>query len=94
MSIEMHPRETEGGGEEEDFYYDYDYTGRGGNHRTSGFHEMTCVCEDEIKVELWVDERGEEVENEGLEIDHEHETLDGEKLYHREPHMNEVHKTK
>lgn len=79
-------REQEGGGEEDD-YDDYEYgyyRGRGGNRRTSGFMTMVHVCNDEISVEKWVDETGETVENKGLEIDHEHETIDGEKLFHRE----------
>ena len=76
-------RKQEGGGEEDDYGYGY-YRGRGGNRRTSGFMTMVEVCNDEISVDKWVDETGEKVENEGLEIDHEHETIDGEKLFHRE----------
>ena len=55
------------GSAEEDGWYG---GGRYGRCRDGSVnHPMVDVCEDEISVDKWVDETGEEVENEGLEID-------------------------
>ena len=51
---------------------------------SSGTHFMEDVNEDTIKIEKWVNETGAEVENEDLEIDYDHETVDGEALFHRD----------
>ena len=79
-------RQVSGGGNESEFDYGYYRRGYGrGRSRSPEFHTMEYIGNIDISVEKWVDERGEEVENKGLEIDDEHETLDGEQLFHREP---------
>ena len=49
---------------------------------------MEEVIEDDIVIDKWVDETGATVENKGLKIDHENETVDGEALFHSDDEVD------